>query len=299
MSACLFIAQYGGEELRRLASPRGLSVQELQDIRKLEAICGRNEPLNMKLNWDMLEVRSKDETNDFLYYDGDQLIGFLGLYGLGSEIEITGMIHPDYRRQGLFTKLLHVAGQQALSQGCSRMLLITEHSSEAGTSFVKHMGSRYAFSEYRMKFAEKAVPDFPQHGITLRKTGQKDFPEILRLHKECFGLPENENGYAPVGYDSIYIAELEGESIGKIGVSIEGQNSYIFGFGIKPGNRGRGYGREVLSRVLLELLSRQITPAILEVAVENEKALSLYRSCGFKEVTVYDYYELKTDPAIA
>lgn len=31
---------------------------------------------------------------------------------------------------------------------------------------------------------------------------------------------------------------------------------------------------------------------LLEVAIENEKALLLYKSCGFKEITVYDYYEI-------
>lgn len=278
--------------MSKLVSARGLSAQELEDIARLEAICCRKDPLTMKLNWDMLETRSTDEINDFLHYDGDELIGFLGLYGLGSEIEITGMVHPDSRRQGIFTKLFQAARQEFQTRNCSKVLLVTERSSESGTGFVKHVGSRYAFSEYRMRFAEKAVPDFPQQGITLRKVGQTDLPELRQLHSECFDLPEDGDEYTPAAYDSLYIAELEGESIGKIGVSIEGQNSYIFGFGIRPERRGHGYGREVLSRVLQELLSQRRTPAILEVAVENETALSLYRSCGFREMTVYDYYEL-------
>lgn len=278
--------------MSKLVSARGLSTQELQDIRKLEAGCGKSEPLNMKLNWDMLETRSADEVNDFLYYDGEELIGFLGLYGLGSEIEVTGMVHPEFRRQGRFSELLQAARQECRARNCSRMLLITERSSESGTGFVKQTGAQYTFSEYRMKFAEKAVPDFPQHGITLRKAGQTDLSEVRRLRAECLGLPEGDNEYTPAAYDTLYIAELKEEPIGVIGVSTEGQNSYIFGFGIKPAKRGRGYGREVLSRVLQELLSQHKTSAILEVAVENEKALSLYRSCGFREVTVYDYYEL-------
>ena len=28
----------------------------------------------------------------------------------------------------------------------------------------------------------------------------------------------------------------------------------------------------------------------LDVATQNESALSIYRSCGFESVTVYDYY---------
>lgn len=275
----------------KLTSSRGLSDQELKDIGKLEASCCKNEPLTMKLNWDMLETRSTDEVNDFLYYDGDELIGFLGLYGL-SEIEATGMVHPDHRRRGIFTELLHAARQECRKRNCSRILMISERSSEPGTGFVRQTGARYTFSEYRMRFAEMGVPDFPQHGIALRKAGPADLAELRHLRAECLGLPQDDKEYTPAVHDSVYVAELEGESIGVIGVSIEGESSYIFGFGIKPEKRGRGYGREVLSRVLLELLSHQMTPAILEVAVENEKALSLYQSCGFKEITVYDYYEL-------
>jgi hypothetical protein len=54
--------------LGNLLLARGLSDNELQDIRELEMECCSYERLNMKLNWDMLVKRSNDENNDFLYY---------------------------------------------------------------------------------------------------------------------------------------------------------------------------------------------------------------------------------------
>jgi ribosomal protein S18 acetylase RimI-like enzyme len=42
-------------------------------------------------------------------------------------------------------------------------------------------------------------------------------------------------------------------------------------------------------QILLEEHAERI---FLEVASENDRALALYKSCGFKEVTVYDYYAL-------
>lgn len=89
-----------------------------------------------------------------------------------------------------------------------------------------------------------------------------------------------------------YVAEQDGKFIGKIGVSMEGEDGYIFGFVITPEYRGHGYGRETLSLILTKLLSEQIHTVLLEVAVKNENALSLYKSCGFKIDTIYDYYAI-------
>ncbi|EGW40050.1 GNAT family N-acetyltransferase [Desulfosporosinus sp. OT] len=276
---------------------RGLSNSEQQDIRELEKVCCKRDRLTMKLNWGMLMNRSADETNDLLYYDGSRLIGFLGLYDIeqkSKEIEIMGMVHPDYRCRGIFKELFNAAKQECLARGARKILLITERSSDSGTSFVKFTHAQYSCSEYRMRFDESKVPGFPTLGITLRKAESRDYLDLIHLDGLCFGLVEEqmENDDFDKVYHSTYVAELKGKFIGKIGVMLEESNGYIFGFGIKPEYRRRGYGREVLCTILLELLSQQVKTVLLEVAVKNEKALFLYVSCGFKALTIYDYYEI-------
>ncbi len=44
-----------------------------------------------------------------------------------------------------------------------------------------------------------------------------------------------------------YMAELDGEIIGKIHLSITNNNGFIYGFGVLPDFRGNGYGREILN----------------------------------------------------
>jgi len=282
----------------KLLLAQGLSDNELQDIGELEKACCQHEKLNMKLNWDMLEKRHSDEINDLLYYYDKKLIGFLGLYEISKEtkeIEITGMIHPDYRRRGVFKELFCAAKQECIKRRAKRILLIMEQASGAGIGFAKSTGAQYSFSEYRMKFDEAAVTDFPEAGIILRKAEYIDYPDLIRLNSRCFDLPEEETEISHFNdsYNSTYVAELEGKIIGKIGAHMEGKDGYIFGFAIKPECRRRGYGREVLSLTLSKLLSEQVKTVLLEVAVKNEKALLLYKSCGFKEITVYDYYEIE------
>lgn len=278
--------------MSRLVIAKGLSPQEQDAVRKLEALCGAAQPLTLKLNWDMLEKRPPDESNDFLEYEGEELIGFLGLYALGAQIEITGMVHPNYRRRGIFGRLFAAGLRECENRGVKRVLFITERVSQAGEAFAENAGWPYIFSEYRMKLGAPAVQPCPKYGISLRRAESRDAAELARLDAIGFGASEvpEESGETPPFNDLMYLAELEGQILGKIGVSPEGQNSYIFGFVIKPEFRGRGYGREVLQLTIERLRTAGKIPLILEVAVENEQALTLYQSCGFETVTVYDYY---------
>ncbi len=286
--------------MERMILAKGLNEKQLQDIKNLEGACLSYEKLSMKLNWDMLNTRSDLENNDFLYYENDQLIGFLGLYGFGpqpEEIELTGMVHPEQRQKGIFKCLFAEAKKECFSREAGRILIISEKSCPSGTGFTKSTGAQYVFSEYRMKFNESAVPRFTSHGIKVRQAEANDYANIKKLDALCFGKsdesPAEETAPAESSYRTQYISELDGKFIGKIGVAMEGNDGYIFGFAINPEYRGRGFGRETLSLALLKLQTSNIRTVLLEVAVQNENALSLYKSCGFKEDTIYDYYELK------
>ncbi len=278
-------------------SAMGLTDRQIEDIHSLEEICGRYEQLNMKLNWDMLESRSADKNEDFLYYEGGTLAGFLGLYDIqqkSREIEITGMVHPDFRRKGIFKELFNMGRQKCEEINAERLLLISERSKSPGIKFSEWAGGRYSFSEFRMKFESLVAPHSPITEIFLKKAGVDDYPMISSTDAECFDEHEDEN--LPASNDDLYkdtfIAELKGKAIGKIGLLKEGGDGYIFGFAVKPEFRGNGYGRAILCLGIEKLLNEKAGSIYLEVALENDRALSLYKSCGFNEVTVYDYYEL-------
>ena len=137
--------------MKEILIANGLSVEHLKHIKDLEMTCGSHERLSMKLNWDMLNTRSKEENNDFLYYENSQLIGFIGLYAFGpkpKEIELTGMVHPKYRQKGIFKSLFCEAKKECLSRKAERILIITERSSPSGIEFTKSIGAQYTFSEF-------------------------------------------------------------------------------------------------------------------------------------------------------
>lgn len=287
----------------------GLSEKQVNDIARLEEICGSYEELHMKMNWDMLKSRPPQQNNDFLCYDGEQLVGFLGLYdieGQRREIELTGLVHPQYRRRGIFKALFESARQKCTAMKAERMLLVSERSKLPAAGFAASVGAVYFSSEYKMLFDDVSVPSFPGAGIKLRAARPQDVRELGKLDKVCFGyggdggddpdagVETNIDAETNIGaYDTTLVAELEQNLIGKIGLMKENGEGYIFGFGVVPELRGRGYGREILSLALSGLLSEGIKEVLLEVAVKNERALLLYKACGFREISVYDYHLLE------
>ena len=76
---------------------QGLSQTVLAEIEQLMRVCNAHEGLDLKINLQLLRSRPHDEINDFLYYEQDVLVGFLGLYSFNPhEGEISGMVHPAF-----------------------------------------------------------------------------------------------------------------------------------------------------------------------------------------------------------
>jgi hypothetical protein len=74
-----------------------LTKRQLQDIEQLQKKCEAYEHFQLKLNWDMLRNRESNQL-DFLHYENDELVAFLGLYAFGSTVEVCGMVKPSERR---------------------------------------------------------------------------------------------------------------------------------------------------------------------------------------------------------
>lgn len=272
---------------------KGLGEDSLSQIKGLDEICGRSEPLHMKLNWEMLETRPENEVNDLLWYENGQLAGFLGLYGFGTvpeELELTGMVHPDFRRRGIFSRLFAEAVTISRARGAKRLLLISERQSSSGAGFAGNAGLTYDFSEYRMICQTPTKAALTPHAFTLRPAEETDKTFLIALDESCFGNTFGDCYERELGH--LYVAEADGSAIGKIGLEYEKGMGYVFGVAVRPEQRGRGYGRAMLTTVLKKHFDTRDTPVILEVAVKNENALSLYKSCGFEMLTVYDYYAL-------
>ena len=85
---------------------------EHKQIDELNKICCAHDGIYLKLE---LEFKKQvknvisgqpENINEFLCYDGSSMIGYASILSFDpKEAEITGMVHPEYRRRGVFTSL--------------------------------------------------------------------------------------------------------------------------------------------------------------------------------------------------
>ena len=289
----------GGHRLEKCA---GLKATHLAHIRNLEAACNRFESLHMELNWDMLERRPLDQVNDFLLYIDDGPVGYLALFGFNqNEAEATAMTHPDYRRQGVFRRLLAAALQELARRRTPDILFFCEQASTSGIGTMRALKATYDFSEYKMRL-KRSPPRRSQSALQLRPAGPKDLALLVQLDRLCFDVAgDASQSYLREAladpHRRAWVARVGQETIGKIVTLLHPPQADISGFCLLPAHRKKGYGTWILAETVARLLDEGCTDISLEVATDNSGALSLYERCGFEIVTAYDYYRLPVQPA--
>ena len=277
-----------------------LTDADLAEIKQLAEICQEYQPLDLRLIWDALALRSGDKVNELTYYRDDILIGFFSMDGLGfDEAEGTGMVHPNYRRQGVFRALVAAAQEECRQNKTETLILLFDHRSDAAMAFCNAIGTQHDFSEHSMRLDDpSSVPQIAQR-LDFRHATEEDAPAISAILAQDFGadvaqLQQNIANNMQSSVYQYYIATLDREPIGTLNVQNLGGEAYIYGFVVRPDQRRRGYGKEILARAIADIVAERPQPVFLEVETENDPAFGLYRSFGFEVTTTYDYYRLPT-----
>jgi ribosomal protein S18 acetylase RimI-like enzyme len=281
----------------------GLNDDDIAAIRQLADTVNQHDGLSLKLNWELMRERDPAQVNDFFALVGEELVGYAALDGFGDEFELTGMVHPAYRRQGLGRHLLQASIDECRGREVRQLLLVCERASETGQAFVAARGDalRAAFSEYRLELdAATASPLPPQGTMQLRPASATDLPTISAIRAAAFGDPPQEatehvaHAFTEQG-SRLFVAEVGGTPVGTIGVVTDENGMYLRALAVAPDQQGRGFGRAILAGAVALMLGEGHTHLALDVATENCNALSLYLSCGFRETNCYDYFDVRLD----
>src|SRR4051794_39802813 len=97
----------------------------------------------LKLEFNTLRSRSGEEPTDLLWTEDGTLLGFLGLYGYGSTIELAGMVDPVARRRGIATSLLDAVMPLCRMREADEVLLIVPRASAAGQALALARGGTF------------------------------------------------------------------------------------------------------------------------------------------------------------
>lgn len=272
-----------------------LNTQQLQDIERLQKECEVHDHLQLKLNWEMLRKRESNKL-DFLHYENEELVAFLGLYAFGSTVEVCGMVKLSERRKGHFQRLFEQGMEAVIQNGYKKILLNAPASSDAAKAFLNKQGADYAFSEHQMEWQSRQIVKVD--GVTLRLANGDDTEIRIRLDIEAFNLSEEDARSSNERVDNdnetdMFMIEVGHKTVGKIRLRREEGQTWIYGFSILPEHQGKGIGRKVLEKVVKEQ-STSGHSIHLEVETKNDHALGLYESVGFKAVHAQDYYAYQT-----
>lgn len=274
-----------------------LTMKQLYDIEQLQKEVEAFDNINLKLNWEMLRERDSDQL-DFLHYENNELVAFIGLYPFGSTVEVTGMVKPRERRKRYFTQLFEKAMDSSSKIGYKKILLNAPSTAKEAKGFLKKQKAIYSFTEHQMRWKQRPLT-ISSSEFKLRPTERKDLDLRVQLDMIAFDLSEedalaSENVISSDQDTDLLMIEVNHKTIGKIQIQIEDNQAWIYGFSILPEYQGQGIGSNVL-RYLVKEQSKKGYSVYLEVETNNSHALGLYRSVGFTVIYAQDYYIYKKD----
>jgi len=269
----------------------GLTSGALQAIAELERQVVEADGGRVKLEWDNLRGRSGDRVEDLLWWEGERLLGFLGIYGFGQSPELAGMVAPDARRRGIGSALLDAAVPLCRERGDRPPLLVVPRQSIAGKRLALRRGGTLDHSEHHLVLSGQ--PTSGPHGpeISLRPATVADVPLVVSLLEQGFGW----SGPDDLGnrLERTALVELRGAVVGTLFLERDDdEKASIFGFVVEPSLHGRGIGRAALRQACEQLRADGARRISLDVDVANDRALGLYASIGFTPVTTEDYFAL-------
>ncbi|MEK4003733.1 GNAT family N-acetyltransferase [Paenibacillus sp. FSL H3-0333] len=270
------------------------SKQQAADIKALEQQCSQAD--SIQLSSDLEHLVKEDGDHALLCYREDQLIGLLSWFAADSDYaQINAMVHPDYRRQGVFRSLVKCARADIEPLGVHRLSYKIPASSQTGLLAAQALGGDFDRSEYAMSYAGMNSASPLPSELILLPAAPEDLEFMVSCSSQAFGESEDDTRKYFTQTDEperiTYIAWTGSERIGLIRVNYINENTaFIHNFCILPSHQGKGVGEKVLRQAVGILLQKPYPVIRLSVVTGNVRALNLYLRAGFKIHSEYKYY---------
>lgn len=289
-----------------------------EKLSSLEAACRQKDGTVSSVGSSAEYNCRRDIPSFFLALNNSVLIGYLSVFlPEESTAEINVLVHPDYRRQGIFTELLQQAKHTLSAVGTKKIIFVCEPSASDSTAAMQAMKAEKKPSEYQMllESAENCSLSFsstaniaaptgnsvsPIAGLQLLEATRDDLPLIGHMNALFFDTSEvmgnifaEDSYYSPgITLYKYVLSDKHKETvpIGTISFCEEEHSGNIFGLGILPEYRGQGYGKHMLQALFSRIPADK--KIYLQVSGRNEAAFHLYLKAGFKIIAQQDFWLL-------
>lgn len=132
--------------------------------------------------------------------------------------------------------------------------------------------------------------------IKIEKAKPKDFDNIIRIEELSYRDPWPREvfmlDYLFNNSSEYFVLKNQGKIIGFIGMWLEDKRLHIINVTVHPDERGRGFGRIMISFAIKCARQKNMKEVYLEARSSNLSAIKLYESIGFrKKDELSDYYQ--------
>ena len=274
-----------------------LTLQALDDLNHLKMMCQSVDTHVIALYPNLLRQCRPLSTN-LLYYHHNQLVGFLSLFFFYEDAcEISVMVAPAFRRQGIATELI----QQALPLIHEKRLNTLIFSSPTGVndSWLPHLGFCYQNSEYQMLRHTNAFLPASHTQLDYRTATLEDCATLCAIDTDCFpkeqhSPSERMHTFLNDPNYHIVLAEENGMPVAKAHILLDDNRGRLSDIAVLPHCQGRGLGKAIMSYCVNFCLSKQRTSIDLDVETNNVNALKLYKNAGFLIANAYDFWSISS-----
>ena len=280
-----------------------LSQEELSEAKKLINCCQnydgtyRDPYLSNMLNFD------PNMPAFFLYYEKGELVGLLTVYADDQDVEMTILVQPNHRRQGIARALYRSFEKETASYPIESVTFQTERVFlERHPDFVNNWG--LVEDEETETWLGKDRRPYPLATVSnldvlLADRSYQD--QISQLKFQAFS-EEHESKEVVDRYvaealknpeSRLYILLKDGQVIGTCTVDLSSNTNYLYGLAIDELERGQGYGSYLAKSLVNQLIEQNDKEFQIAVEDSNVGAKRLYEKIGFVKQTQVVYLNAK------
>ena len=280
----------------QIISANDVTEEQKEQINNLVRLCAAYEPINDEVAFDHVLNFDQNIKCYFFLYIEDQLIAYLSMFIPTADVaEISAYTHPEFRRKGFFTLVLEEAKKELENYEIDHILFVHQPAGKDAKYVIDTYGATIDRSEYLMEFEISQLPELETE-LKLTRANEAYLNEMTEIYTDIFhDLSMDTEAALKTILDTehfdTYLLYLDEQIIGMCNVNRQGDRFYIFGLGILPKYRNQGYGKQMMSLLLEELILIKDKRILLEVSSDNINALALYKNSGFDIRQQYDYYK--------
>lgn len=277
------------------------SLSSLQYLADLAERCAAVDGYPVKLYWNFIETRRYDANAfDYLYVISPEHpikpVALLSAYSFQDGVEITAMVDPDFRGQGICRQLMERVQNDLRRYDVKSYLLICHAKAIALNERCAALGATLEHSEIEMQGPPLPIC-IPKKPLILEPANQKDMKLLVDIHKVCFpesSLESIQTRLAAMLKDKnrlVWIAKNEtGQPVGKLHAREDANAVFLHDLGIMPPFQQQGYGVSLLYHWYQCYTFPPNKKVLIDVLGDNHAALALYDKCGFILTNQYNFW---------